>query len=42
LTRLADAGEIERYEQAAYAELAVAFVEAVPAIEPTLAVPWMT
>lgn len=42
LTRLADAGQIERYEQAASTELAAAFVEAVPAVEPTLAVPWMT
>lgn len=42
LTHLADVGEIERYEHAAYTELAAAFVEAVPAVEPMLAAPWMT
>lgn len=42
LTRLADVGEIERYDQAAYTELAAAFVEAVPAVEPARAALWMT
>jgi Mrp family chromosome partitioning ATPase len=42
LTHLADVGEIERYEHAAYTELAAAFVEAVPAVEPMPAAPWMT
>jgi Mrp family chromosome partitioning ATPase len=41
LTHLADVGEIERYEHAAYSELAAAFVEAVPAVEPAPAAPWM-
>lgn len=34
LTRLADEGQIERYEHADYAELAVAFVDTVPIPEP--------
>jgi Mrp family chromosome partitioning ATPase len=34
LTQLADAGEIERYEHRAYAELAAAFIAAVPPVEP--------
>jgi hypothetical protein len=42
LAHLADIGEIERYEHAAYTELAAAFVEAVPAVEPMPAAPWMT
>jgi Mrp family chromosome partitioning ATPase len=42
LTHLADVGEIDRYEHAAYAELAAAFVQAVPAVEPAPAAPWMT
>lgn len=42
LVRLADAGEIERYERAAQAELVAAFLEAVPALEqPSPAAPWM-
>jgi ATP-binding protein involved in chromosome partitioning len=42
LTHLADVGEIEQYEHAAYAGLAAAFVEAVPVVEPAPSVPWMT
>jgi Mrp family chromosome partitioning ATPase len=41
LTELADAGEIEAYEHAAYTELAQAFVAAVPPVEPAPAAPWM-
>ena len=41
LTRLADEGEVERYEHAAYAELAAAFIGAAPRVEPTPAAPWM-
>ena len=41
LSKLADAGEIEKYEHAAYAELATAFVETVPITEPTPTIPWM-
>lgn len=42
LTRLADAGEIERYENAVYSELATAFIDAAPPVEPAPAAPWMT
>jgi len=41
LTELADAGEIELYEHAAYTELATAFLTVVPPIEPQPAAPWM-
>ncbi len=36
LIRLAEAGEIEKYEHPAWAELAAAFVEAVPEVEPAV------
>lgn len=41
LTELADAGEIEQYEHAAYAKLSTAFLDAVPPVEPAAAAPWM-
>jgi hypothetical protein len=41
MTELADAGEIEEYEHAAYTELAAAFLKAVPTVEPVPAAPWM-
>ena len=41
LARLADCGEIEAYENSAYAELVAAFVTASPPTEPTPAAPWM-
>ena len=40
MTRLADAGEIEKYEHEAYAALAETFIEAVPITEPTPTIPW--
>ena len=40
LAELADDGQIEQYEHAAYAELAQAFVAAVPPAEPAPAAPW--
>jgi ATP-binding protein involved in chromosome partitioning len=42
LTKLADAGEIEQYEHAAYSDLAAAFLVAAPPIEPEPVMPWMT
>ncbi len=42
LTALADAGEIEQYENAAYTELAAAFIEAAPPVEPAHVMPWIT
>jgi Mrp family chromosome partitioning ATPase len=41
MTALADAGKIEEYENAAYTELAAAFLKAVPPVEPAPAAPWM-
>jgi Mrp family chromosome partitioning ATPase len=41
MTKLADAGEIEKYEHVAYTELVAAFIETVPATEPTPSIPWM-
>jgi ATP-binding protein involved in chromosome partitioning len=41
LTKLADAGEIEQYEHAAYSDLAAAFLVAAPPIEPEPVMPWM-
>ncbi len=41
MTKLADAGEIEKYEHKAYADLAAAFIEAVPITEPAPTIPWM-
>jgi Mrp family chromosome partitioning ATPase len=42
LTQLADAGEIEQYEHAAYAELAAAFIAAAPPVEPRPAATMVT
>ena len=42
LTRLADTGNIEAYEHAAYAELAAAFVKAIPALEEIPKPAWAT
>jgi Mrp family chromosome partitioning ATPase len=41
MAELGDAGAIEDYEHAAYAELAAAFAVAVPPVEPTPAAPWV-
>jgi Mrp family chromosome partitioning ATPase len=41
LTELADAGEIERYEGTETADLAAAFLQAIPPVEPAPAAPWM-
>lgn len=41
LSKLADAGEIEKYEHEAYADLAASFTTAVPATEPSPLLPWM-
>ena len=41
MAKLADSGEIEKYEHAAYSELAAAFIETVPATEPTPSIPWL-
>lgn len=41
LAQLADAGKIEDYQHPAYAELAQAFLEAVPVMEPKPAAPWL-
>ena len=41
MTKLADAGEIEKYEHKNYADLAAAFIEAVPITEPAPTIPWM-
>lgn len=41
MAELGDAGAIEDYEHAAYAELASAFAVAVPAVEPSPAAPWV-
>jgi Mrp family chromosome partitioning ATPase len=41
LTGLADEGEVETYEHPAYTELAEAFLEAAPPVEPAPAAPWM-
>ncbi|MDZ7843966.1 MAG: Mrp/NBP35 family ATP-binding protein [Anaerolineales bacterium] len=41
LSRLADAGKIETYEDKACAELAQSFIKAVPITEPTHSIPWM-
>jgi hypothetical protein len=41
MTKMADAGEIEKYEHAAYAELVSAFIETVPITEPAPSIPWM-
>jgi Mrp family chromosome partitioning ATPase len=42
MAKLADTGEIEKYEHVAYSELATAFVEAVPITEPAPTIPSMT
>lgn len=41
MARLADAGEIEMYENEAYSDLAAAFIAAVPVSEPTPSIPWI-
>lgn len=41
MTALADNGEIEIYEHAAYTELAESFIDAVPVSEPAPPIPWM-
>jgi Mrp family chromosome partitioning ATPase len=41
LTELADDGRIELYEQAAYLELAAAFVNTIPPCEPAPVTPWL-
>lgn len=41
MVQLADEGKIEQYEHEAYTDLAVAFLEAIPVVEPAPAAPWM-